>query len=127
MSETYAAWWPIEDDSTTLTELKAEALDEFAAMVSDSHRVIVGPIDWGTDEGEAGLVLLAKAPVSALHNPEKCPSSRSGFPGCPPLHPQTAGGASTRQMHDPREGSRGRTNPPVDVPAPSLHTTEEAS
>jgi hypothetical protein len=44
--------------------------------------------------------------------------------------PQTAGGASTRdqaisQAPPTREGPRGRTNPPVDVPAPPLPTTEE--
>ena len=47
-----------------------------------------------------------------------------------PDHPQAAGGASTRdqaisQAPPTREGPRGRTNPPVDVPAPPLPTTEE--
>ena len=132
MSETYAAWWPIHDDERSLRELSALALDDLARMVAKTHRIIDGPVHWGVREGEAGLVLLAKAPVSALHDPERCPTRQAGFQSCPPItSPQTAGGASTRdqaisQAPPTREGPRGRhQTTPVDVPAPPLPTTEE--
>jgi hypothetical protein len=68
--------------------------------------------------------------------PDTCPACAQECPLCFQWlgqcagHPQTAGGASTRdhaisQAPPTREGPRGRTNPPVDVPAPPLPTTEE--
>ena len=133
MTETYAAWWPIHDDSRTFNELTAEALDDLWDMVAAIGYIIPGWIRWETDEWpDAGLVLLAVASVvrhpGSVLQEELAARSLAGRQG----HPQTAGGASTRdqaisQAPPTREGPRGRTNPPVDVPAPPLPTTEETT
>jgi hypothetical protein len=64
MSETYAAWWPIDDDTRTFNELTAEALDDLRGMVDAIGYMVTGWVRWETDEWpDAGLVLLAVAPV----------------------------------------------------------------
>ena len=64
MTETYAAWWPIHDDTRTFHELTAEALDDLRRMVDNTGYTISGWVRWETDEWpDAGLVLLAVAPV----------------------------------------------------------------
>ena len=60
---TFAAWWPIEDDTQTLADLTTEATPDLHAMVTREGLTLAGPIRWGTDDLEAGLVLLAVAPV----------------------------------------------------------------
>ena len=67
MSETYAAWWPIHDDTRTFNELTPDALEDLKSMVDAIGYSITGWIKWETDEWpDAGLVLLAVAPVEPL-------------------------------------------------------------
>jgi hypothetical protein len=64
MTETYAAWWPIHDDTRTFHELTAEALDDLRVMVDAIGYMVTGWVRWETNEWpDAGLVLLAVAPV----------------------------------------------------------------
>lgn len=63
----FRAHWPIRDDSATLRDLAALALDEFAEMAHRAHVVIVGDIAWGVTENPDGdLTLTATAPVKPV-------------------------------------------------------------
>ena len=69
---TFAAHWPIEDDTATLRELITEATPDLHRLVTEAGHVIAGKPHWGTADSN-GLSLLVAVDVEPIEQP---PGSR---------------------------------------------------